>query len=119
MAKSRYYFWVLAFGLIILGVGFSMHITEITNPAQATLHYMRDPWILIIAAISAFLLGNFRHYWVAVIFTGLLAAIFHYPFHYENGFINSLEPYTIVFRVSAFVCVVYFLNLIRLIFSRF
>ena len=115
MSKSRHYFWILAAALIVLGIGFTMRIPEITNPAYATAAHATNPWILVVAAISAFLLGNFRHYWIAVIVTGLITAVCIHLF-VLNG---TLDTYTTLYRTLAFTCIVYLLNLVRLIFSRF
>ncbi|MBP3346686.1 MAG: hypothetical protein J6L86_06645 [Alphaproteobacteria bacterium] len=118
MSKSRYYFWILAAALIVLGIGFTMRIPEITNPAYATAAHATNPWILVVAAISAFLLGNFRHYWIAVIVTGLITAVCIHLF-VLNGSFGTLDTYTTLYRTLAFTCIVYLLNLVRLIFSRF
>ena len=118
MSNSRYYFWVLAAAIIILGVGFTMKIPEITNVSHAVAAHASNPWILVVAAISAFLLGNFRHYWIAVIVTGLITAVKIHLF-VNNGAFNTLDTFTTLYRTLAFICIVYLLNLVRLIFSRF
>ena len=118
MSNSRYYFWVLAAAIIILGIGFAMKIPEITNVSPAVAAHASNPWILVVAAISAFLLGNYRHYWIAVTITGIITAVCIHLF-VNNGAFNTLDTFTTLYRTLAFICIVYLLNLVRLIFSRF
>lgn len=117
MSKTRYYFWILAIVIITVLAGYILNIAEIKQISRATLANAVHTWILIPAVISAFLFGNFRHYWLTILIIGLIDAVCIHLF-LNNGTAAGILTTTTAIRVFAFIAVVYVMNLLKLLISR-
>ena len=106
MSKKQTYLYILAAGIILILAGFFMHHTIGKMVA--------NPLVFGPAAVCAFIfMGNGR-YWLINLACALIASLIIQYFVIGHG----AGIYTILYRAAAFLIVVYFLNLLKIILAK-
>ena len=109
MSKKQTYLYILAAGIILILAGFFMHISLITIGKMVA-----NPLVFGPAAVCAFIfMGNGR-YWLINLACALIASLIIQYFVIGHG----AGIYTILYRAAAFLIVVYFLNLLKIILAK-
>lgn len=114
MSKKQTYLFILAMGLILIFIGQFMHVSYISRWVSSTWRWMQSPYILVSAAICAFIFINNKKYWA--INTGIaliVSLIIQYLILGGGG-----SVYVILVRAFAFLVIVYLLNLIKVILDK-
>ena len=113
MSKQSY-LYILALGIIVIAAGFLMPVPAITAAYHTTSKMVVNPLVFGPAAICAFIfMGNSR-YWLINAACALIASL---AFQYlVVGHGAGLA--TILYRALAFLVVVYFLNLLKVIVAK-
>ena len=114
MSKRQVYYYTFAAAIIILLVGFFMHITTITKLAHSTAAMMQNPLVFGPAAICAFIFMGNSNYWLINLGCALAASLIIQYFVIGHG----AGLYTIMIRAFAFLVVVYILNLIKVFINK-
>lgn len=114
MSKKQTYLYILAAGIILILAGFFMHIHVITSAYHVTSKMVANPLVFGPAAVCAFIfMGNSR-YWLINLCCALVASLVIQYFIIKHG----AGIYTILYRALAFLVVVYFLNLLKVILTK-
>ena len=111
MSKKQTYLYILAAGIILILAGFFMHISLITSAYHTIGKMVTNPLVFGPAAVCAFIfMGNGR-YWLINLACALIASLIIQYFVIAG-------IYTILYRAAAFLIVVYFLNLLKIILAK-
>ena len=114
MSKKQTYLYILAAGIILILAGFFMHISLITSAYHTIGKMVTNPLVFGPAAVCAFIfMGNGR-YWLINLACALIASLIIQYFVIGHG----AGIYTILYRAAAFLIVVYFLNLLKIILAK-
>lgn len=114
MSTRKTYYFIFTAAVILLLVGFLMHIAAITKLANTTVTMLSNPLVFGPAAICAFIFMGNRNYWLINLGCALTASLIIQYFVIGHG--GSL--YTLLVRAFAFIVIVYLLNLIKVIINR-
>lgn len=114
MRKKSAYLYFLAVAAILIAAAFVLNISFIKSAVHSVLHMVSSPWVCAAAAVSAFIFTGNKHYWLVNIAVALIVAVLIQFFIIGGSFV----PYTILMRALAFLCIVYVLNLVRVLFTR-
>lgn len=113
MSKKQTYLYILAAGIILILAGFFMHISLITSAYHTIGKMVANPLVFGPAAVCAFIfMGNGRYWLINPCLR--TDCIFNYPYFVLAG----AGIYTILYRAAAFLIVVYFLNLLKIILAK-
>lgn len=115
MRKTRTYFYTLIAITIIVCLGFLLNIQLIQSLSRSAFHSALTPWLAATAAICAFIFLNNKHYWLIMLGSSIICALF---FHFISAGMNSLSVLGLLGRTLGFLSIVYLLNYIRLIFRK-
>ncbi len=115
MKKSNTYFLILAIALIIIAVGYLLNIPFIKSVCAATLNHAQKQTLSVSAAVCAFLFYGSKNYWLAIIISGLAASLV-VKFLIIGG---SAGVFTIATMMLAFIAIVYFMNLVKIIINKY
>jgi len=114
MSKKQTYFYILAAGLITIAAGFLLPVPAITKTYHNIAKMIVNPLVFGPAAVCAFIfMGNAR-YWLINLACAVIASLAVQYFVIGNG----AGIYTILYRAAAFLIVVYFLNLLKVILNK-
>ena len=114
MSKKQTYLYIFAAGIILILAGFFMHISLITSAYHTIGKMVANPLVFGPAAVCAFIfMGNGR-YWLINLACALIASLIIQYFVIGHG----AGIYTILYRAAAFLIVVYFLNLLKIILAK-
>lgn len=114
MSKKQTYLYILAAGIILILTGYFMHISIITSAMRTTTNMMANPLVFGPAAVCAFIfMGNSR-YWLINLACAVIASLVIQYFVIGHG----AGLYTISFRALAFIGIVYFHNLLKVILNK-
>lgn len=114
MRKKSTYLYFLAVIAIIVAVGYIMNISVIKSITNSVISALSNPWIYAGGAVSAFIFTGNKYYWLINIVAGLVVAL-AIQFFVVGG---SIVLFTIFIRTLAFLCIVYLLNLIRILVTK-
>ena len=110
--KKNTALYILAVVICLLLAAFVFHVPALRHHS---LHGMlQSPYILVSAAVCAFLFINVKNYWLIIAGCGVAAALIIQFAVIGHG----AGLYTIAVRALAFVAVVYLLNLVKVIFAK-
>lgn len=114
MSKKQTYLYILAAGIILILAGYFMPIPFIRSATKTTSHLMTNPLVFGPAAVCAFIfMGNSR-YWFINLACAVIASLVIQYFVIGHG----AGLHIIGFRVLAFLVIVYFLNLLKVILNK-
>ncbi|MCX4348225.1 MAG: hypothetical protein OSJ76_00385 [Alphaproteobacteria bacterium] len=114
MSKKQTYFYILAAGIITIAAGYLMPVPAITGAFRTISKMVANPLVFGPAAVCAFIfMGNSR-YWLINLACALIASLAVQYFIIGHG----AGIYTILYRALAFLVVVYFLNLLKVILNK-
>ena len=105
MSKKQTYLYILAAGIILILAGFFMHISLITSAYHTIGKMVSNPLVFGPAA---------GRYWLINLACALIASLIIQYFVIGHG----AGIYTILYRAAAFLIVVYFLNLLKIILAK-
>lgn len=116
MSRKKLYFTILIAALILVAAAFLLNI----KPIAVTLGVMRgmiNEWpVWISAVICAFVFSKFKNYWLVMLVcafaTSCAVQAFLFSPLIKAGF------YTISVRALLFMCIVFIIDYLRLIFKR-
>ena len=114
MSKKQIYLTLLLAGLIVIGTGYLMHITAITSAVNQIKPLITTPAILGSAALCAFIFTETSQYWLINLGCAIITAVAIQ--FIEVGHLTGM--YILIYRASAFLLVVYFLNLLKIIINK-
>ena len=109
--KKNTALYILAVVICLLLAAFVFHIPALKHLFHGML---QSPYILVSAAVCAFLFINVKNYWLIIAGCGVAAALIIQFAVIGHG----AGLYTIAVRALAFVAVVYLLNLVKVIFAK-
>ena len=108
--KKNTALYILAVVICLLLAAFVFHVPALRHLFHSLHGMLQSPYILVSAAVCAFLFINVKNYWLIIAGCALIiqfAVIGH-----------GAGLYTIAVRALAFVAVVYLLNLVKVIFAK-
>ena len=106
--------YILAVIICLLIAAFVFQIPALKQLFHSLYAMLQSPYILVSAAICAFLFINTKNYWLIIVGCGVVAALIIQFVVIGHG----AGLYTIAIRSLAFVTVVYLLNLVKVIFTK-
>lgn len=114
MRKKSTYLYFLALVVILVVSAYALNIHFIKSATHSILHAMANPWICVSAAASAFIfIGNKRYWLINIGCAAIIAVILDLVV--KN---HHLSTYSLSISILAFLCVVYILNLIKVLISK-
>lgn len=114
MRKKQTYIYTLIAVAIVILAGFILNIPQIKTSTMSILGQVSNPWIAVAAAISAFIFMGNKNYWLINAGTAIVVAILIQYLVIGHG----IGLVAILYKATAFLVIVYILNLIRLIFGK-
>lgn len=112
--KKNTALYILAAIICLLLAAFVFHIPALKHLFHNLYGMLQSPYILVSAAVCAFLFINTKNYWLIIAGCGVAAALIIQFAVIGHG----AGLYTIAVRALAFVTVVYLLNLVKVIFTK-
>ena len=112
--KKNTALYILAAIICLLLAAFVFHIPALKHLFHNLYGMLQSPYILVSAAVCAFLFINTKNYWLIITGCGVAAALIIQFAVMGHG----AGLYTIAVRALAFVTVVYLLNLVKVIFTK-
>lgn len=108
--KKNTALYILAVIICLFLAAFVFHVPALRHLFHNLYGMLQSPYILVSAAVCAFLFINTKNYWLIIAGCGIAAALIIQFAVIGHG----AGLYTIAVRALAFVTVVYLLNLVRL-----
>lgn len=112
--KKNTALYILAIIICLLLAAFVFHIPALKQLVHSIYSMIQSPYILISAAVCAFLFINTRNYWLIISGCGIVASLIIQFAIIGHG----AGIYTLAVRALAFITVVYLLNLVKVIFTK-
>lgn len=114
MSKKQSYLFLFAMGLLLILVGHFMHISHLNHFVNRTWNWMQNPYIVVPAAVCAFIFINNKRYWMINTCVAVIASLVIQYFVVKGSFVIE----TILIRAFAFLVIIYLLNLIKIILDK-
>ena len=112
--KRKTALYILAVIICLILAAYIFHIPALKGFFHQIFHMGKSPYILVSAAVCAFLFINTRNYWVIIAGCGIVAALIIQFAVIGHG----AGLYIIAVRAAAFIMVVYLLNLVKVILAK-
>ncbi len=112
--KKNTALYILAVIICLFLAAFVFHVPALRHLFHNLYGMLQSPYILVSAAVCAFLFINTKTYWLIIAGCGIAAALIIQFAVIGHG----AGLYTIAVRALAFVTVVYLLNLVKVIFAK-
>lgn len=112
--KKKTALYILASIICLIFVAFVFNIPIVKNLANNLFMMLKTPYILISAAVCAFIFIGTKKYWLIIAGCAIIASII-IQFVVIGGY-GSI--YLVAVRALAFITVVYILNLVKAIFTK-
>lgn len=112
--KKNTALYILAVIICLFLAAFVFHVPALRHLFHNLYGILQSPYILVSAAVCAFLFINTKNYWLIIAGCGIAAALIIQFAVIGHG----AGLYTIAVRALAFVTVVYLLNLVKVIFAK-
>ena len=112
--KKNTALYILAVIICLFLAAFVFHVPALRHLFHNLYGILQSPYILVSAAVCAFLFINTKNYWLIIAGCGIAAALIIQFAVIGHG----AGLFTIAVRALAFVTVVYLLNLVKVIFAK-
>lgn len=116
MSRKNLYFTILIAALAIIAAGILFNI----KPIAVTVGLMKgmiDEWqIWASAIICAFVFSRCKHYWLVMLACAFVTSVIIQMFFFTP--LISVDFYTVCVRALLFMCIVFGVDYLRLIFKR-
>lgn len=116
MSRKKLYFTILIAALIVIAAGILLNI----KPIAVTIGLMKgmiDEWqIWASAVVCAFIFSRYKHYWLIMLVCAFVTAMVIQVFFFTP--LISVDFYTVCVRALLFICIVFGIDYLRLIFKR-
>lgn len=116
MKRKTLYFGIVIAALAIIAFGFLLNI----KPIVVTLGVMKgmaDEWqIWAFAIVSAFVLSKCKYYWLTQLGCACVASALYQIVIFTS--LVKVDLYTLCVRAFLFLCIVFVIDYLRLIFKR-
>ncbi|MBR1648070.1 MAG: hypothetical protein IJ689_00550 [Alphaproteobacteria bacterium] len=116
MSRKKIYFSILIGALVLVAAAFLANI----KPLVVTLGVMKgmaNEWQVWAAAIfCAFVFSKYKHYWIVMLVCALVTSLVYQIYLFTP--LIKVDFYTICVRSLLFMCIVFGIDYLRLVFKR-
>ena len=116
MSRKKIYSMILfaAFILVVVGLLFNVKPIAITLGVMGA---MMEEWPIWVASVlCAFIFSQYKYYWPIMVICGFCASII-YQIYFFTPLVHA-GFYTISVRALLFLCIVFVIDCLRLVFKR-
>lgn len=113
MSRKNWYFSLLITALVVIAVGFILHIPFIMRTTRSIAKMVVDWRLVVPAVVCALVLTKHKSYWLIMLGCAVVTAVVIQLYFYH---LHGLRP--LLLRTAAFMTVAYAVDYARLLLRR-